>query len=209
MACHLRPLKVYMIKRHRVWHVIIALGQQTWSDHVGRGMPARPLGDTYGHKTLGKTCHYRLCDTHTNDVGCDMTSLTLSSTHGRMTLGVACHQSPRPEQTVWKSPAGMQSFPLDITYSCKMSSVSCYRRLWTSHTVERRQAWHPRMFIGQQQPQDDIGQGIPSSPLDNKQRLDDVVHDMLSLTLNSTHGQMTSSVTCHHHRFYEKCLLTH
>ena len=100
VACHHRPWNVYMIKRYRVSLVIIALGKHTRSDHVGRGMPARPLGDTYSRMTLGVACHYCPCDTHTNDAGCDMPSLTLSNTHGRMTLGVACHQRPRVEQTV-------------------------------------------------------------------------------------------------------------
>ena len=150
-------------------------------------MPALPMADTYGRMTFGVACHYRHCDTNTDDVGCDMPSLTLRSTIGQMTLGVASHQLPREAHTVehcWAWHAiipfgkntwsyyvrcGLKSYTLDTTYSLKTSSISCYHRVLTSHTVGRRQAWNARMSLGQQTLSDDIGQGIPLSPLDNIQ----------------------------------------
>ena len=57
VACHLRHWKVYMIKWHQVWHVVIALGKQTLLEHVMRGMPSWPLGDAYCRTTMGVACH--------------------------------------------------------------------------------------------------------------------------------------------------------
>ena len=123
-------------------------------------MPARPLGDTHGRMTLGEACHYRLCDTQTNDVGCDIPLFTLSSTHGGMTLGVACHQRPRVEPTILKCPAwhanislghhiqsdevgrGMPSSPLGKTHGQTTSGVACNHIPCTSHTVEKRRVFH-------------------------------------------------------------------
>ena len=48
MACHHRLWTAYTVGRYRVWHVIIALGQQTRSDDLGSGMRAWPLDNTHG-----------------------------------------------------------------------------------------------------------------------------------------------------------------
>ena len=38
--------------RTSVWHAIIALGQQTWSDDVGRGRTTWPMGSTHDHSGM-------------------------------------------------------------------------------------------------------------------------------------------------------------
>ena len=47
------------------------------------------------------------------------------------------------------------------------SGVACHHRLWAAHTVERRRAWHDNTALGQHARSDDIGRGMPSSPLDS------------------------------------------
>ena len=84
----------------------------------------------------------------------------------------------------------MLSSSLDFTHSRTTLGMAWLHVPSAANTVRHR-ARHSIIALGQHT------------------RLDDVVHDMLSLPLDSTHGQTTSSVTCHHHRFYEKCLLTH
>ena len=152
VAFHLRHWKVYMIKRHQVWHVIIALGQQTRLEHVRRGMPPWPLGDAYG----------------------------------RTKLGVACYQRRRVEQTVWQCSAwhviislgyhirsdyvgrGMQSLPLGKTHGQTTSSVAGNHIPWTTHTVEKRRAFHAFFVFGLHTQSDDVRHGMPACPLGRK-----------------------------------------
>ena len=65
VACHHRLWEAHTVERRRVWHAIIAFGQQTRSNEVGRGMPSSPLGSTHGRMTLGAACHIRLREAHT------------------------------------------------------------------------------------------------------------------------------------------------
>ena len=98
------------VGRRKAWHNIIALGRETRSNDVERGMPSPPWDSTHGHTTSGVACHHRLLaaqmvirrrpwhaitalgqHTQSKDVGRGMTSPPLDSTHGRTSLGVACH----------------------------------------------------------------------------------------------------------------------
>ena len=74
----------------------------------------------------------------------------------------------------------MKSPPLDSTHGQTTSGVTCHHRLWTTHTVELRRAWHTIIAFGQHKRSNDVGHGMPSSPL------------------GSTHGRTTSSVACQH-----------
>ena len=83
VACHHRLWAAHVVKQRRVWHAItacglddkvgrrqarhafIALGRQTWSNDVGRGMPSLPLGSTDGRTASGVACHHRLWEAHT------------------------------------------------------------------------------------------------------------------------------------------------
>ena len=89
-----------MVRRHRAWHDIIALGQHTRSDYVGHDMTSPPLDGTHGRKMSGVACHHRPWEAHTvklrrvwhditalgqhaqlDDVGRGMTSPPFDRTH--------------------------------------------------------------------------------------------------------------------------------
>ena len=73
----------HTVERRWAWHVIIAIGWQTRSNDVRRGMPSSPLGSTNGQTTSGVACHHRLWTTHTvSNVKRGMTLLPLECTHG-------------------------------------------------------------------------------------------------------------------------------
>ena len=149
MACHHSPWAAQTVGRRRAWHAIIAFGQYTRSNDVGRGMLSSPLVSINGQTTLAVACHHRLWAAHTGerrracraiiafgqqirliDVGRGMPSSPLRSTHGQTTSSVACHHSP-----------------------------------WTAQTVERRQAWHAIIAFGQHIRLIGVRRGMPSSPL--------------------------------------------
>ena len=89
----------------------------------------------------------------------------------------------------------MTSPPLDSTHARTTSGVPCHHRLLEAHTIERRRAWHAIIAFGQHKRSNDIGHGIPSSPLD---------------TMN---GRTTSGVACHNHHWaaqmVERCRAWH
>ena len=133
----------------------------------------------------------------------------LGSKYCQTTSGKACHHHPWTTYKVRRRRAlhviihfglhlwskhierVMLSSSLDFTHGRTTSGMACPHVPWAANTVRRHRARHSIIALRK------------------NMRLDDVVHGMLSLTLASTHGQTTSSVTFHHHRFYEKCLLTH
>ena len=79
-----------MVRRHRAWHDIIALGHYTMSDYVGHGMTSPPLDGTHGRKMSGVACHQIPWAAHkVKLVGCGMTSPPLDSMHGWTTSVVA------------------------------------------------------------------------------------------------------------------------
>ena len=112
MSCYHRLWAAQTVRRRWAWHAITALGQHTWSDDVGRGMPSSPCGSTNGRTTLGVACHDRpwaartieqrrawldittlgqhtwsndIRRTRSNHVGLSMPSSRLGSTHGPTT----------------------------------------------------------------------------------------------------------------------------
>ena len=58
MACHHGPWKAHTVERRRALHAIIALGRQTRSNDVGRGMPSSSLGSTHDRTTGGVAYNY-------------------------------------------------------------------------------------------------------------------------------------------------------
>ena len=87
-----------------------------------------------------------------------------------------------PLDSTWSKDVGrgMTSPPLDSAHGRTTSSATCHHRLWKAHTVERRRAWHAIITYGQHKRSNDIGHGIPSSPLD------------------TMHVRTTSGVACQH-----------
>ena len=67
----------HTVGRRRAWHAIVALGRQTRSNDVRRGMPSSPLA-------------VRAVEI----VGRGMSSWHLDTTHDRTKSVVACHHSP-------------------------------------------------------------------------------------------------------------------
>ena len=65
VACHHRPWTTHTVGRRRAWNDIIALGQHTRSDYVGRGMTSPPLDSTHSRTTSGVAFHHRLWAAHT------------------------------------------------------------------------------------------------------------------------------------------------
>ena len=122
----------------------------------------------------------------------------LGSTHGRTTSGVAFHHRLWAAQTVGRCRAlhaiiafghhiqsndvgrGMPSLPLGSTHGRTTSGMACHHIPWTTNTVEQRWAWHAITAFGQHIRSNDVGRGMPSSPL------------------GSTHGRTTSGVACYH-----------
>ena len=163
VACHHRLWAAHTVERRRAWHAIIALGRQTRSNDVWRGMPSSPsraqtvdrrwawhaiiafgLADIVGWRRAWHAIIVLGRQTWSNDVGRGMPSSPLGSTEGRTPSGVACHH-----------------------------------RLWPAHTVDRHRAWHDIAAFGQHA-RSDVRRDMPSPPLDN------------------THGRTTSGVACHH-----------
>ena len=55
---HRHPWTAYMVERRRAWNAIIAFGQHTRLNDVGRGMPSWPLDTTHGRTKSGVACHH-------------------------------------------------------------------------------------------------------------------------------------------------------
>ena len=66
VACHHRLWAAQTVERRPAWHAIIALGRQTWSNDVRRGMPSLLLGSTNGRTTSSVACYH--CPWTTNTV---------------------------------------------------------------------------------------------------------------------------------------------
>ena len=58
VACHHRLWPAHTVERRRAWHAIIAFGQHTRSNDVGRGMPSSPSGSTHSRTTSGVAIHH-------------------------------------------------------------------------------------------------------------------------------------------------------
>ena len=148
VACNHRLWAAQTVERHQAWHAIIALGRQTRSSDVGRGMPSSPLGSTDGRTASGVACHHRLWASHqSNDVRRFMPSSPLDGKHGRTTSGVACNHRLWEAQAVERHRAWhaiialgqhrrsdgvgrcMLLSPLAITYSRTTSGVACHHSL--------------------------------------------------------------------------------
>ena len=110
-----------------------------------------------------------------------MTSPPLDSTHGWQRRAwhhiTAIGKHTRSDDIE----RGMASLPYDSTHGQTMSGVARHHRLLTAHTVAKRRAWHAIIAFGLHTQSNNVGRGMPSSPL------------------GSTNGRTTSSVASHHH----------
>ena len=139
-------IRQHTVGRRRTWHAIIAFGQHTRSNDVGRGVQSLPLCSTHGGMTSGVACHHRLWAAHTVE--------QRRAWHAIIALGRQTRSNDVRR--------GMPSSPLGSTNGRTMSGVTCHHRLWTTHIVERRRAWHAIIAFGQHTRSNDVGRGMPS-----------------------------------------------
>ena len=145
VTCHHRLLTAHSVERRQVWHAIIAVGQHTWSNYVGRDMPSSPLGSTNGRTTSGVACQHHLWEAHTVE--------RRRAWHASITFG----QHARSKAVE----RGMTSPPLDSAHGQTTSGATCHHRLWKAHTVERRRAWHAIITFRQHKQSNVVGCGMP------------------------------------------------
>ena len=122
----------------------------------------------------------------------------LDGKHDRTRSGVACNHRLWAAQTVERRRAWhaiialgqhtqsdgvrrrMPSSPLDSTDGRPSSGVPCHQSPWIAHTIRRCRALHAIIGFGQHTQSNDVGRGMPSSPL------------------GSTQDRTMSGVACHH-----------
>ena len=121
-----------------------------------------------------------------------MPSLPLGSTDGWTASSVACHHLLWTAHTVVNVGRGMTLSPLDYTHVTSPP-------LDSTHSQQRR-AWHDIAAFGQHTRSNDVGHGMPSSPLGSTHggttsdrlwrtnMIGNVGRGMTLAPLNSTHG---------------------
>ena len=65
VTCHHRLWTAHSVERRRMWHDIIAVGQHTWSNDIGRGMTSPPFDCTHDRTTSSVASYHRPRTTHT------------------------------------------------------------------------------------------------------------------------------------------------
>ena len=151
VACNHRLWPAHTVERRRAWHAIIALGRQTPSNDVRRGILSSPLGSINGRTMSGVTWYHHLWPAHTVE--------RRRAWHAVITFG----QHKRSNDVG----RGMKSPPLDCTHTRTTSGVACHHHLWAAQTVERRLAWHEITALGLHRRSDDVECGMTSPPLDS------------------------------------------
>ena len=149
-------------------HAIIAFGQHTQSNDVGRGMPSSPLGGTQDRTMSGVACHHRPWTENMVEQRRAWRAIIAFGQHRRSDGVKRC----------------MLSSPLASTHSQTTSGMACHHRLGTAHTVgrcwalhaiiafgqhivKRRRAWHAIISFGGHTGSNDVRRCMPSSPLEN------------------------------------------
>ena len=168
VTCHHRLWTTHSVERRRAWHAIIVFGQHKRSNDVGRGMPSSPLGSTHGRTTSGVECHH--CHWAAQTVERRRAWHAIIAFEQADTVGRrrSWHAIIALGRQTWSNDVrhGMPSSPLGNTDGRTTFGVACHHRLWPANTVERRQAWHAIIAIGQHTRSNDVERGMPSSPLD-------------------------------------------
>ena len=147
VTCHHRLWKAHTVER-RAWHAIIAFGQHTQSNDIGRGMTSSLLDSTHGHMKSGVTCHHYLWTAHTVGLGRqhrawhDITALGHYTRSYYVRLHRVWHDITAFGQHTRSDNVGrgMPSSPLGSTDGRTTSGVACHHSPWTANTVKRRQA---------------------------------------------------------------------
>ena len=139
------------------------------------------MGSTHGRTTSGVACHHSPWTANMSNVlGCGMPSQPLDRTHDQIASGMTCHHRLWTTNTVERHRVWHAISPLGSTHGRTTSGVACHHSPWTANTIKRHLAWHAIISFGQHKRSNNVGRGMPSSPL------------------CSTHGRATSGVACHH-----------
>ena len=143
VTCHLCLWKTHTVGRHQAWHAIIALGHNTWSDYVGRGMQSWLLESIQSRMTSGIACYHLPWTTHM--IG--------------LRRAWKCYNYPCAAHTVEQRRAlnaiislgkhlrwdyvgcDMLLCPFESITDRTTSDVSCYNHIWIAHTNGRHWAW--------------------------------------------------------------------
>ena len=167
-----------------MWHDIAALRKNTRSDDVGRGKPSPPLDSKHSLTASGIKCTHRLWEAHTVErrrawhaiialaahtverrrAWHPIVAFGLAHTVGGRRMWHAIRDLGRQTRSN-DVRLGMTSSPLGSIDGRTASGVACHHRLWTAHTLERRQAWHAIIAFGQHKRSNDVGRGMTSPPL--------------------------------------------
>ena len=148
-------------------HAIIALGQQTRSNDIRRGMQsllwaAQTVERRRAwHPMIAFGQHRR-----SDGVGRCMPSPALASTHNQTTSGVACHHRLWGAHRIERC----RAWHTIITFVQHTQSNDVGRGITSppldsTHDRQRR-AWHDITVLGQHTRSDDVGRGMTSPPLD-------------------------------------------
>ena len=146
------------------WHDITALGLQTQSNDVRRGMQSSPLGSTHGRTTSRMACHHRPWTANTVErcrAWHAIIAFGLADTVGQRRAWHAIIALGRQTRSNDVG-RGMQSSPLDSTDSRTASGVACYHLPWVAQTVGRRRASHAIIALGQHTRSAVVGRARPS-----------------------------------------------
>ena len=170
VSCKHRLWEAQTVGLRRAWHAIIAFGQHTQMNDVGRGIPSTPLGSTHCRTMLGVAFHHRLWEAHTVEQRRAWHANIAFWKHRRSDgVGLACHHRLWEADTIERH----RACHAIITFGL-------------ADTVGERRAWHAIIALGLQTQSNDVGRGMPSSPLDNtpgRQRW--VWHDITALELHT------------------------
>ena len=188
VVCHHRPWAAYTVRRHWVWHIIIAFGQNTWSKNVKCGMLSSPLGNMH-QRRRGRVMPispfeeytFERCgvldaiinlgqQTRSDNVGQCMPSRSWTSY--TIEQRQACHDIIALGLHKWPDDVrhGMPAWAVGRINGRATSDMTCHHRNWVAHTIELCRSWHARIVLGQHTWLDDVERHMESSPLGSKHR---------------------------------------
>ena len=167
VACHHHLGASHTVERRRAWHASIALRQHTQSKEIGRGMTSPALDSTHGRTTFGVTCHHVFWTAHTVERRWAWHSIITFGQHkrsdgvGRGIPLAPLDGKPVERRQAWNAIIYFRKYAWSTS-----SGVACHHGHWTPHTIERSRSSHAIIVLERQTRLNDVGRGMPSSPLD-------------------------------------------
>ena len=103
-----------------MWHVIIFLVQQIWSDEIRRGFWSLPIDNTHDRMMSGVACNYN-----------SLTAETFGGLQTWLDIALGLHTQ------IDDVKPGIPSLPLEIIHDQMMSRVTCHHLLLNTQTVDQ------------------------------------------------------------------------